>query len=80
MNTSTNITLIDFLLLINTGTIISVLIQAKPNLNGIYDLTVLDQVLSEKGLPTIEGAVTTQGSQPGNNNNTTDATLPDVLG
>lgn len=27
--------------------------QERPNLSGIYDLTLLDQVLSEKGLPTI---------------------------
>ena len=28
--------------------------QERPNLSGIYDLTLLDQVLSEKGLATIE--------------------------
>jgi len=28
--------------------------QERPNLSGIYDLALLDQVLSEKGLPTIE--------------------------
>jgi NitT/TauT family transport system substrate-binding protein len=28
--------------------------QERPNLAGIYDLALLDQVLSEKGLPTIE--------------------------
>lgn len=27
--------------------------QERPNLSGIYDLAILDQVLSEKGLPTI---------------------------
>lgn len=58
--------------------------ESRPNLNGIYDLVLLDQVLSEKGLPTIENAATTtEGSQPGNNNTTTDAstneTLPDVV-
>ena len=58
--------------------------ESRPNLNGIYDLVLLDQVLSEKGLPTIESApTTTEGSQPGNNNTTTDAstneTLPDVV-
>jgi len=54
--------------------------KARPNLNGIYDLTLLDQVLSEKGLLTIEGAATTAGSQTGSNNTTTtDATLPDVV-
>jgi NitT/TauT family transport system substrate-binding protein len=55
--------------------------KARPNLDGIYDLTLLDQVLSEKGLPTIEGAATTTvGSQTGSNNiTTTDRTLPDVV-
>jgi NitT/TauT family transport system substrate-binding protein len=55
--------------------------KARPNLNGIYDLMLLDQVLSEKGLPPIEGAATTTvESQNGNNNITTpDATLPDVV-
>jgi len=57
--------------------------ESRPNLNGIYDLVLLDQVLSEKGLPTIEYATTTEGSQLGNNNTTTDAsvnkTLPDVV-
>src|ERR671919_1156685 len=33
--------------------------EARPNLNGIYDLALLDQVLSENGLPNIEAAVTT---------------------
>src|ERR671910_77087 len=31
--------------------------EARPNLNGIYDLVLLDQVLTEKGLPTIEDPV-----------------------
>jgi hypothetical protein len=54
--------------------------QARPNLNGTYDLTVLDQVLSKKGLPTIESDATL-GSQTGGNNTiiTTDTTLPDVV-
>ncbi|MGA7542890.1 MAG: hypothetical protein WBW34_07495 [Nitrososphaeraceae archaeon] len=54
--------------------------QARPNLNGIYDLTVLDQVLSKKGLPTIESDAIL-GSQTGCNNTTitTDATLSDVV-
>jgi NitT/TauT family transport system substrate-binding protein len=30
--------------------------QERPNLSGIYDLALLDQVLSEKGLPTIGDA------------------------
>jgi NitT/TauT family transport system substrate-binding protein len=53
--------------------------ESRPNLNGIYDLVLLDQVLSEKGLPTIEGATTTEGSQPGNNNTTTDASVNNTL-
>ncbi|MGB8765735.1 MAG: ABC transporter substrate-binding protein, partial [Nitrososphaeraceae archaeon] len=37
--------------------------KARPNLDGIYDLTLLNQVLSEKALPTIEDAatITTRG-------------------
>jgi NitT/TauT family transport system substrate-binding protein len=57
--------------------------KSRPNLNGIYDLVLLDQVLSEKGLPTIQGDTKTEGSQPGNKNTTTDAStneiLPDVV-
>ena len=49
--------------------------KARPNLNGIYDLTLLDQVLSEKGLPTIEGAATITGGD----NTKTNAPLPDVV-
>ena len=54
--------------------------EARPNLDGIYDLVLLDQVLYEKGLPTIEAAATTTG---GNNTppttSTADAPLPDVV-
>jgi NitT/TauT family transport system substrate-binding protein len=50
--------------------------EARPNLNGIYDLALLDQVLSENELPNIEAAVTTVG---GNNTITTNAPLPDVI-
>ena len=55
--------------------------EARPNLEGIYDLVLLDQVLSEKGLPTIESAATITG---GNNTpppptTTADAPLPDVV-
>lgn len=32
--------------------------EERPNLSGIYDLALLDQVLSEKGLPTIESTAT----------------------
>jgi NitT/TauT family transport system substrate-binding protein len=56
--------------------------EARPNLNGIYDLVLLNQVLNEKGLPTID-VTTTEGSQTVSNNTTTDAnayeTLPDVV-
>ncbi len=47
--------------------------EARPNLNGIYDLVLLDQVLSEEGLQTINE------SQLGGNNTTTTAALPDVV-
>jgi NitT/TauT family transport system substrate-binding protein len=40
--------------------------QERPNLSGIYDLALLDQVLSEKGLPTIGGT----GGQILSSNNT----------
>jgi hypothetical protein len=42
----------------------------------IYDLALLDQVLSENGLPNIEAAVTTT---EGNNTITPNAPLPDVV-
>jgi NitT/TauT family transport system substrate-binding protein len=32
--------------------------EARPNLRGIYDVTLLDQILREKGLPTIGAADT----------------------
>jgi NitT/TauT family transport system substrate-binding protein len=40
--------------------------EERPDLTGIYDLTLLDQVLSEKGLPTIEDAGGAQPLSPGN--------------
>jgi hypothetical protein len=40
--------------------------QERPNHAGIYDLALLDQVLSEKGLPTIEDT----GGQILSSNNT----------
>ncbi len=51
--------------------------KARPDLTGIYDLTLLDQVLSEKGLPTIE---VTEGVQPLATSNATNQTqgLTDV--
>jgi NitT/TauT family transport system substrate-binding protein len=56
--------------------------KARPNLDGIYDLTLLNQVLSEKALPTIEDAVTitTRGNATtANATTTTNAPLPDVV-
>ena len=49
----------------------------RPDLSGIYDLTLLNQVLSEKGLPTIED---TGGAQPLSSSNATNQTqgLTDV--
>jgi NitT/TauT family transport system substrate-binding protein len=49
----------------------------RPDLTGIYDLTLLNQVLSEKGLPTIEDA---GGAQPLSAGNATSQTqgLTDV--
>jgi NitT/TauT family transport system substrate-binding protein len=45
--------------------------KARPNLHGIYDLTLLDQVLSEKGLPPVSDTVV--------GNYTTGEELPDVI-
>jgi NitT/TauT family transport system substrate-binding protein len=56
--------------------------KARPNLDGIYDLTLLNQVLSEKALPTIEDAatITTRGNATtANATTTTNAPLPDVV-
>jgi NitT/TauT family transport system substrate-binding protein len=56
--------------------------KARPNLDGIYDLTLLNQVLSEKTLPTIEDAatITTRGNDTtANATTTTNAPLPDVV-
>lgn len=56
--------------------------KARPNLEGIYDLTALNQVLTEKGLPTIEDASATTTTTGGSDNITTTndtATLPDVV-
>ena len=51
--------------------------QGRPNLAGIYDLALLNQVLSEKGLPTIGD---TGGEQPLSTSNATNQTqgLTDV--
>ena len=58
--------------------------KARPNLEGIYDLTVIDQVLTEKGLPTVEDAAATTTTTAGGGDNITTttndtATLPDVV-
>ena len=56
--------------------------KARPNLDGIYDLTLLNQVLSEKALPTIDDAatITTRGNATtANATTTTNASLPDVV-
>ncbi len=50
----------------------------KPDISGIYDLTILDQVLQERGLPTISTgtttASTTAAAPPGGATNATNAT------
>jgi NitT/TauT family transport system substrate-binding protein len=57
--------------------------KARPNLEGIYDLTVLDQVLTEKGMATIEDAAATSTTTTGGGDNITTTnyttTLPDVV-
>ena len=50
----------------------------RPDLSGIYDLTLLDQVLSEKGLPTIGDAGGAQPLSIGNATNQTQG-LTDVV-
>ena len=52
--------------------------QDRPDLSGIYDLTLLDQVLSEKGLPTIGDAGGAQPLSIGNATNQTQG-LTDVV-
>jgi NitT/TauT family transport system substrate-binding protein len=49
----------------------------RPDLTGIYDLTLLNQVLSEKGLPTIEDSGGAQPLSAGNATNQTQG-LTDV--
>lgn len=48
--------------------------EERPNLSGIYDLALLDQVLSEKGLPTIESKATStlDGNATGQSQGLTD--------
>jgi NitT/TauT family transport system substrate-binding protein len=54
--------------------------EARPNLESIYDLTLLDQILREKGLPSIETAATTAKETGSvNDNTTTSSSLPDVV-
>ena len=50
--------------------------QARPDLSGIYDLTLLDKVLAEKGLPPIQGVI----SGLINKTNTSNTTSGDALG
>jgi NitT/TauT family transport system substrate-binding protein len=50
--------------------------KARPNLEGIYDLTLLDQALREKGLPAIGATNTTLAES---NDITAAAPLPDVV-
>ncbi len=49
--------------------------KARPNLFGIYDLTLLDQVLSEKGLPSLGDTVQARS----NASSTEGEVLPDVV-
>jgi NitT/TauT family transport system substrate-binding protein len=51
--------------------------KARSNLGDIYDLTLLNQVLSEKGLPTIKDAATIITTT--NAITITNASLPDVV-
>jgi NitT/TauT family transport system substrate-binding protein len=54
--------------------------EVRPNLEGIYDLTILNQVLSEKGLQTIDDASTIGGGDNiTTNTTTTNAPLPEVV-
>ena len=56
--------------------------KTRPNLDGIYELTALDQVLTEKGLPTIDDAAANTTTTGGGDNTTTTndtTTLPDVV-
>ena len=47
----------------------------KPDLSGIYDLTVLDQVLQEKGLPPVSGAEAAAAATVTNATNATNALI-----
>jgi NitT/TauT family transport system substrate-binding protein len=40
--------------------------KPHPNLSGIFDLTILDEVLKEKGLKPVEGEISPQSSSGGN--------------
>ena len=42
--------------------------KPRPDLSGIFDLTILDQVLKQKGLQPVEGGSTTTTSGAANNN------------
>jgi hypothetical protein len=56
---------------------LDVCIKKSNNWYNIYDLRLLNQVLSEKGLPTIEDAVTITITT--NATTTTNTSLPDVV-
>jgi hypothetical protein len=49
--------------------------KARPNLVGIYDLTLLDQVLIEKGLPSVDDTVQARSHA----SSTEGEVLPDVV-
>jgi len=40
--------------------------KPHPDLSGIFDLTILDEVLKEKGLKPVEGEVSPQSSSEDN--------------
>jgi NitT/TauT family transport system substrate-binding protein len=52
--------------------------KARSSLDGIYDLTLLNQVLGEKGLPTIDDDTVTITTTT-NATTITNAPLPDVV-
>ncbi len=46
--------------------------KARPDLSNIYDLTILDKILDEKGLPPVEGGLV-------NKNNTSGDALANIV-
>ncbi len=53
--------------------------KERPNLSNIYDLTLLDKVLSERGLDTIEGTILNKASTNGTSNATSGDALADIV-